>query len=189
MDDICYEWEKRCSSDKASIKLEFDEIEWLYQKDVNNYIFKFGHSTKIERKGAWLKELSPIDFDMPILNTALYNYFVKGIPVEDTINQTDELKQFQKIVKLSDKFEWVEWGGKQYSMKSYRVFASNRPGDGKICACRVSPKTGSREVKKFGNTPDNCFFENGDVNGVRVPQILDKGYYIEEARKRIAEFG
>lgn len=189
MDDICYEWEKRCSSDKASIKLEFDEIEWLYQKDVNNYIFKFGHSNKIERKGAWLKELSPIDFDMPILNTALYNYFVKGIPVEDTINQTDELKQFQKIVKLSDKFEWVEWGGKQYSMKSYRVFASNRPGDGKICACRVSPKTGSREVKKFGNTPDNCFFENGDVNGVRVPQILDKGYYIEEARKRIAEFG
>lgn len=116
---------------------------------MNNYIFKFGHSTKIERKGAWLKELSPIDFDMPILNTALYNYFVKGIPVEDTINQTDELKQFQKIVKLSDKFEWVEWGGKQYSMKSYRVLHRTGPAMAKFVLAEYPQRTAAERSKSL----------------------------------------
>lgn len=187
MDDICYEWETRCSTEKASIKLDFDEIEWLYQKDVNNYIFKFGHSNKIERKGAWLKELSKIDFDMPILNTALTEYFVHGTPVEDTINNTKDLIQFQKLVKLSSKFEWVEHNDHKYLMKCYRVFASTNVSDGRINACRI--KGGKTEIKKFGNTPEHCFFVNDDVTTAKTPPTLDRQWYINEAKKRLAEFG
>lgn len=187
MDDICYEWECRCSTDKAKLKLEFDEIEWLYQKDVNNYIFKFGHSNKIERKGAYVKELSPLDYDLPILNTTLVNYFVYGTPVEQTITECNDLIEFQKIVKLSNKYEWVEWNGRRYQMKCYRVFASKRKGDGKICACRVKSK--KTEIKKFGNTPDNCFFINDDVTHAKVPPELDKGWYIDLAKKRLSQFG
>ena len=35
-DDICYEWEQR-----TGMKLAFDVITEIYQKDVNNYVFKF----------------------------------------------------------------------------------------------------------------------------------------------------
>ena len=187
MDDICYQWECRCSTDKAEIKLDFDEIEWLYQKDVNNYIFKFAHTDKIERKGAWMKSNNRIDNDLPILNTALANYFVNGVPVEQTIQGTTELIQFQKIVKLSSKFEWVQWNGGHYVNKSYRVFASKNPDDSRICACRN--RAGKQEVKKFGNTPDHCFFNNDDVTAAVVPDMLDRQWYINEALKRLKEFG
>lgn len=45
-DDICWEWEKR-----TGMKLAFDVITEIYQKDVNNYVFRF-EDGKIERKGA-----------------------------------------------------------------------------------------------------------------------------------------
>ena len=44
MDDICFEWEKRCN-----MELEFDEISSIWEKDVNNYVFIFSNG-KIERK-------------------------------------------------------------------------------------------------------------------------------------------
>ena len=39
VDDICWEWKQRCSTDQCSILLELDNIEVeIYQKDVNNYL-------------------------------------------------------------------------------------------------------------------------------------------------------
>lgn len=89
-----------------------------------------------------------IDNDLPILNKALVDYMVKKIPVEQTINQCDDLIMFQKIVKLSNNYNWVEhehgtgqiikttkhrdgtrtevWSyptTQKYTYKSYRVFA------------------------------------------------------------------
>ena len=39
LDDICYEWETRCSTDLCSIKLGLDVVKEIYQKDVNNYLW------------------------------------------------------------------------------------------------------------------------------------------------------
>ena len=39
LDDICYEWETRVSTDLCDIKLETDQIKEIYQKDVNNYLW------------------------------------------------------------------------------------------------------------------------------------------------------
>ena len=36
VDDICWEWEQRCSTEQCSILLELDNISEIYQKDVNN---------------------------------------------------------------------------------------------------------------------------------------------------------
>ena len=38
VDDICWEWEQRCSTEQCSILLELDNISEIYQKDVNNYL-------------------------------------------------------------------------------------------------------------------------------------------------------
>ena len=206
VDDICWEWEQRCSTDQCSILLELDNISEIYQKDVNNYLW-VGADGSVERIGAYVKELSATDNDLPILNKALVEYMVHKTPVEQTINQCDDLIMFQKIVKLSEKYDWVEHEhctpvitktGKRvikevyeypekvkYSYKSYRVFASNSQDDGRLLK-RKKVKT---KGEKFGNTPDHCFICNDDVCGVKAPQSLDKDWYIDLAKKRLKQFG
>lgn len=206
VDDICWEWEQRCSTERCSILLELDNISEIYQKDVNNYLW-VGADGSVERIGAYVKELSATDNDLPILNKALVEYMVHKTPVEQTINQCDDLIMFQKIVKLSNKYDWVEHEhctpiitntGKRvikqvyeypekvrYSYKSYRVFASNCQDDGRLLKRKkVKPKG-----EKFGNTPDHCFICNDDVCGVKAPKTLDKSWYIDLAKKRLKQFG
>lgn len=206
VDDICWEWEQRCSTEYCEILLELDNISEIYQKDVNNYLW-IGSDGGVERIGAYVKELSAVDNDLPILNKALVEYMVHKTPVEQTINQCDDLIMFQKIVKLSEKYDWVEhehctpvitktgvrairevyeYPEKvRYTYKSYRVFASNSQDDGRLLRRKkVKPKG-----EKFGNTPDHCFICNDDVCGVKVPRNLDKSWYIELAKKRLKQFG
>ena len=189
VDDICFDWEKRCSTKICSILLELDTIAEIYQKDVNNYLW-IDANGKVERKGAYVKQLSRIDNDLPILNTALVNFMVDHVPVERTINSCDDVIQFQKVVKLSDKYKWVEHerldgNNEEYTYKSYRVFASKDPNDGRLLKCG-----GSRgKPEKFANTPDHCFILNDSVNGCTVPDTLDRNWYIELAKKRLKDFG
>lgn len=188
VDDICFDWEQRCSTDKCKILLELDTIAEIYQKDVNNYLW-IDAEGKVERKGAYVKQLSPTDNDLPIINEALVEYMVHHVPVEDTINGCTDIIKFQKVVKLSDNYKWVEHeqssGNVRYTYKSYRVFASTNNTDGRLLKC--GGKRGKGE--KFANTPDSCFIMNDDVNGVQIPKKLDKQWYIDLAHKRLKDFG
>lgn len=206
MDDICWEWEQRCSTPLCDILLELDCIHEIFQKDVNNYLWVSADGS-VERIGAYVKELSAVDNDLPIINKALVDYMVNKTPVEQTINQCDDLIMFQKIVKLSDKYDWVEHehctpvilkkGVRvikeiyeypetvKYTYKSYRVFASNSQDDGRLLKRKAIKPKG----EKFGNTPEHCFIFNDDVNGVKVPETLDRGWYIDLAKKRLKQFG
>lgn len=181
MDDICYEWEQRCN-----MELEFDEIESIYQKDVNNYVFRFVNG-KLERKGAYVKELNPLDFDLPIVNKALVDYMMNKVAVETTVGLCDDLIMFQKIAKLSGKYEYVEHNNKKYTYKCYRVFASKDPSDGRLL--KVKKKETGMVGEKFANTPESCFIFNDDVTDVKVPTKLDKQWYIDLAHKRLNDFG
>lgn len=199
LDDICYEWESRCSTEKCEIGLATDQIAEIYQKDVNNYLW-IDLDGGIEKKGAYVKELSPLDYDLPIVNEALTEYMAHKIPVEKTINNCNELIKFQKVVKLSDEYEYVEHNGKKLTYKCYRVFASKNQNDGDILKC----KHAKRKIKidsgydvdetylkkdKFGLTPDHCFVENSDVREIPVPELLDKQWYIDLAKKRLGDYG
>ena len=178
IDDICFEWEQR-----TGMGLGLDVIREIYQKDVNNYLW-IDENGGLERIGAYVKELSPIDNDLPIINEALVNYMVNGIPVEDTIMKCDELIRFQKLVKLSYKYEHVQHNGKKYTYKCYRVFASKRSSDGKIYKCREGCNPA-----KFGGTADHCFINNDDIKGLCVPRKLDKQWYVDLAKERLRQFG
>lgn len=181
VDDICYEWESR-----TGMSLGFDVITEIWQKDVNNYIFKFENG-KLERKGGYVKELNELDNDLPIINTALVDCMTRKIPVEQTIMQCNDLKQFQKVVKVSSKYLCGWHNGKQLSEKTFRVFASTNPDDTFIGKVKI--KKEKEVIEKFANTPDHCFLYNGDVNGKKVPNNLDRDYYINMARKRLEQFG
>lgn len=181
VDDICYEWESR-----TKMQLEFDYIKEIYQKDVNNYVF-VQFDGKVERKGAYVKELSPIDYDLPILNTALVNYMLHGTPPEKTINDCDSLIEFQKICKLTKNYECVTHNGKKYTNKCYRIFASTRLTDGKVEKYRKFK--GKDSFNKFQNTSDHSFIDNGDVTGKKVPAHLDRQFYIDMAYERLRQYG
>lgn len=206
MDDICWEWEERCSTDLCEIRLTLDCISEIYQKDVNNYLWLTADGG-VERIGTYLKELSRIDNDLPIINKALVDYMTKKTPVEKTINDCDDLIMFQKIVKLSEKYKFVEHEhcqpivfttGKRviktryeypkkekYEYKSYRVFASTDMNDGRLLKNRGDDTKG----EKFANTPDHCFVWNQSVVDIQVPANLDKQWYITESLKRLKSFG
>lgn len=205
MDDICWDWEQRCSTEICEIRLETDAMSEIYQKDVNNYLWIEADGS-VERIGKYLKPLSQIDNDLPILNKAIVEYMVHKIPIEETIYGCNELGMFQKVVKLSDKYDHVEHehckprvvttGVKvlkshyeyprrdRFTYKSYRVFASKDMNDGRLLKVRSDGK-----VEKFASTPDHCFVFNDSTVGVPVPDNLDREYYITEMRKIMNMFG
>lgn len=183
---VCEEWEIR-----TGIKLGFDKIIKICQKDVNNYIVVFGNG-KVEAKGAYVKDLNNLDYDLAIVNKAIRKNLLENIPVEETILNCDDFRMFQKVVKLSNKYQWVEHErlnaiNTKHDNKAYRVFASTNPDDGRLLKCKLTEKGVKKD--KFGNTPDKCFIFNDDLTDVKIPKTLDKQYYINLAKKRLEDFG
>lgn len=199
IDDICYEWEQR-----TGLILEFDEYMRVYQKDVNNYII-VAHDGSYKSKGAYVKGLSPLDYDLPIVNKALVEYMVHGVPVERTIQNCNELKEFQLVAKISGKYKEIRHGSEYHKSKDsdgrmilvwdnegliikekcIRIFASNDPAAGGVV--KISVRTGM--PAKISNSPEHCFIYDDSVNGVSVPRQLNKEWYIALAQKRLKDFG
>lgn len=194
------EWEKR-----TQLQMEYSEFTKFISKDVNNYL-AVKVDGGIHAKGAYVKDLNDLDYDLPIINEALRNYMIFGTPVEVTINACTDFRKFQKIVKLSSKYQWVEheqgynpWYTKRgklnvrydssikYDNKAYRVFASIDENDGRLLKCKVV--NGVAKKDKFGNTPEHCFIYNGDLTGMEIPTKLDRDYYINTAKERLKDFG
>lgn len=176
IDDICYEWEQR-----TRMGLEFDEFVKVIQKDVNNYILVDADGN-YKSKGAYVKKLNPLDYDLPIVNEAVVNYFVKGIDPEETIFSCTELVKFQKIVKISSKYSHARYGTRRMNEKVFRVFASVDENDKQLC------KVKDGVAEKIAYVPERCFIMNDDIKGMKVPSKLDYWWYWTLANKRIDDF-
>lgn len=179
LDDVVYQWEQR-----TGLHMSFDEYKTIIQKDVNNYI-AIDFEGNVKSKGAYVKPLNELDNDLPVVNKALVDFMVHGVPVEKTINSCNELKSFQKIVKLSSKYKSAWHNGKMLNGKTFRVFASRNSHNGYIGKQKAEGMT----IEKFANVPNHCFIVNSDVNGVKAPDDLDKQWYIALAKKRLEQFG
>lgn len=181
IDDVVAEWEHR-----TGMKMDFDTFFGeIFQKDVNNYLIVDRETGAMKTKGGYIKQLSDLDYDLPILNKAVVNYMVHGILPEQTIQQCNDLKEFQLVSKISNKFSHILHGDKPIKEKCIRVFASKNPNDAGVK--KVSIRTG--RPAKLTNSPEHCFIWNDEVNGVKVPAKLDKQWYINFANKRLSDFG
>ncbi|MFD2046032.1 hypothetical protein ACFSTA_12420 [Ornithinibacillus salinisoli] len=176
IDDICYEWEQR-----TKMELEFDEFVKVIQKDVNNYILVDSEGN-YKSKGSYVKKLNNLDYDLPIINEAIVNYFVKGIDPEDTIFNCKDLIKFQKIVKISSKYEYARYGTRRMNEKVFRVFASVDKNDKEIRKI----KNGSAE--KIAYAPEHSFIINDELKEIEIPSKLDYWWYLDLANKRINDF-
>lgn len=177
--DICHEWEKR-----TRMVLEYDYYVKMIQKDVNNYIIvaEDGH---YKSKGAYVKKLNELDNNLPIVNKAVVDYFIKGIPVEETINNCNDLKQFQLVAKVSSKYMYALYGDEKLKEKCLRVFASTDENDKGVFKLKAIGKN----PEKIAGTPIHCFINNEDINlNNEISSKLDKQWYIDLANKRINDF-
>lgn len=209
IDDVVWEWEQR-----TGMKMDFDIfIGHIFQKDVNNYFLIDRETGAVKAKGAYVKKLSDLDYDLPIVNRAIVEYFTTGATPEKTIGACDSLRDFQKVVKVSSKYRYALYspttttekirdekgrlktvirfsGGEVQTDKTFRVFASkDRSRGGIYKVSRKMVKGREKNPEKFANTPDHCFIINDDVSAMSIPDELDRQYYIDLAWKRLKDYG
>lgn len=209
IDDVVWEWEQR-----TGMKMDFDIfIGHIFQKDVNNYFLIDRETGAVKAKGAYVKKLSDLDYDLPIVNRAIVEYFTTGATPEKTIGACDSLRDFQKVVKVSSKYRYALYspttttekirdekgrlktvirfsGGEVQTDKTFRVFASkdrSRGGIYKVSGKMVKGR--EKNPEKFASTPDHCFIINDDVSAMSIPDELDRQYYIDLAWKRLKDYG
>lgn len=181
LDDVVYEWEQR-----TGMKMDFDTyIGTIYQKDVNNYLLIDRKTGAVKAKGGYVMKLNDLSYDLPIINKALVNYMIHGIPVRRTIMECQDLREFQLVSRISSKYTHILYGDKPIKEKCIRVFASNNPADPGVKKVHAVRKT----TAKLTNSPEHCFIFNDDVKGVPVPDKLDRQWYIDFANKRLSDFG
>lgn len=99
------EWERL-----TKLKMEFGEYKELYARDVNNYIAIYNGYAK--RKGIFAKPSIEKNSEHPIIYEALVQYYLNGIPLEDTIRGCKDMNQFALSRQVT--------GGAVFSTKQYK---------------------------------------------------------------------
>lgn len=184
LDDICNEWMCRTGFD-----LETDEVIKIAQKDVNNYV-EVQTNGDVKTKGGYLvrgistQGAFKINNTSTIVATALKEYFVNGIPVEDTINNCDDIMQFQIIAKAGAKYReayHIVDGVEEPVQKVNRVYATSDERYGKLYKVKLE----NDSTAKIESLPEHCIIDND--NQLSIDDI-DKTFYIELAKKRVNDF-
>ena len=184
VDEIAHAWEA-----ETKFELEVDDIQRVWIKDVNNLLMiKTNGEVKtvggylnygVSVKGAWA-----INNNMIIVKKALIEYFVHGTPVEDTINSSNDIFQFQIIAKAGAKYceayHLVD-DMKVPVQKVNRVYATANERYGKL----FKVKTENNSTAKIEMLPEHCIIDND--NKLSIDDV-DKTFYIEMAKKRINDF-
>ena len=105
---ICKEFE-----DYVKIPLEFEKYSKCTIRDVNNFTM-ITSSGSIKEKGAFVRDMSVVStflrpnytcsYDMPVIAKALYSYFHKNIPIENTIKANTDIYDFCKAQKIGGQY-------------------------------------------------------------------------------------
>lgn len=181
---ILAEWQKR-----TRMNLDIDICNKIWQKDVNNYIMVINKNgkEKIKTKGAYVAQYEPsLRNNARILDIAVVDFFVKGIPPEITINKATDIFLFQYITKTGHTYDETYWEHNNDKIKVNnvnRVYSSKNINDGKVLKCKTTNNT--LRIDSIANLPTHCIIDND--NKLTIDDI-DKSWYILQANKRIQDF-
>ena len=187
---ILEEWQKR-----TRFELERDDVIRLVQKDVNNYIAE-ENGGKIKACGDYVKRWKGdnvtdendikarlINNDLTIVQIALVERLLHGVPVEKTIGECQNIHYFQQIAKFGSSYAsaFHEVDGERVPVqKVNRVYAAKNQRFGTVKKVRPNGK-----VEKIASLPDHCIIDN--ENRLTVDQI-DKQFYIDLANERVEQY-
>lgn len=124
-----YEVAKRWES-KTSLELEYTPYKKYVRRDVNAYITEKDNGGTKE-KGAFMKEVDlKKSYHMPIVAKALYNHYIKNIPVKQTITECKDIMEFCISQKSGSNFsiELHTKDGIENLQKTNRFFISKNGG-------------------------------------------------------------
>ena len=194
--EVCNEFSK-----KVKINLEYDIIDKIIQRDVNNYILymKDKKGYKIKAKGGAFSNLPNLSMDndknitseyvpnfktnsMAIVSEALARYLLIGTPIEETINNCNNINMFQQVTHLGSTYEKCVQespNGDIELQRNNRIYASKIP-HGTI----VKVKSDGRR-DSLANCPSNPIVDN--KNELTIDQI-NKKWYIEYTQQMVEDF-
>ena len=188
IDSVCGGWEK----DWRFI-LEKTVANNLYEKDVNNYVFR-DMSGGIKVKGAYVTKYSENNEQdtLAILAQAVVNYFLEGTDIRETICNPDNLAtDYQMIKKLGGMYDTPTWkreSGDEIVQKVNRIFPSTDLKNGGLYKHKKSKEAGV--LDKVEGTPEHVLIYNYDIRGKKIGELenIDYEWYVAEAQKRINDF-
>lgn len=173
--NICSDWEKL-----THLTLEEDSFKAMYQFAINDY-FAITEDNKVKEKGMFITEVKLGKGLTPkIIPKAVIAYFKDNIPIEDTIKNCIDIKDFLMSEKTGKQWH-VEYMNKE-QQRTNRFYASTNGGylwkwkldNGVKSYQNMLTASGVTLLNKFNNTP----IENRNIN---------YRYYIIEAYKIVRE--
>ena len=188
IDEVCKGWEK-----DWRFSLEKTVADNLYEKDVNNYVFKDADG-KIKVKGAYVTkydEGNEMD-TLAILAKAVVNYFLEGTDIRTTICDSENLAtDYQMIKKLGNMYDtptWKKESGDEIVQKVNRIFPSVDKTLGGLFKHKREKEVGT--LDKVEGTPEHVLIMNTDIRGKKIGELdnIDYEWYMAEAQKRINDF-
>lgn len=176
----------------TGFSLEFAEYEAIYNQSVNTYI-AIKPGGKAKRKGALANHWNPAspDYDpvreslsktpqMTVCNDAVLAFLLHGTPIEQTIGECKDVREFLTVVKATGGATWREG----YLGKTVRYYWST---DGEpIFKLKAHEKTGNRP--KVPKT-DGCRPLMTLPDDYALPEDLDFKRYIAEAKEILKNIG
>lgn len=196
VNSICREWEQL-----TKLTLEEDRFKAMYQYAINDY-FAITEDNKVKEKGMFIttiklgKGLTP-----KIIPKAVISFFKDGIPVEDTIKNCTDIRDFLMSEKTGKQWHVEYMNEKQ--QRTNRFYASTNGGylwkwkdtghkEGEIITY-TEPYVGERKYKASARQYQNMLTASGvtllnkfDDKPIEERKINYR-YYIMEAYKIIRD--
>lgn len=196
VNSICREWEQL-----TKLTLEEDRFKAMYQYAINDY-FAITEDNKVKEKGMFItavklgKGLTP-----KIIPRAVISFFKDGIPVEDTIKNCTDIRDFLMSEKTGKQWH-VEYMNEE-QQRTNRFYASTNGGylwkwkdtghkEGEIITY-TEPYVGERRYKASARQYQNMLTASGvtllnkfDDKPIEERKINYR-YYIMEAYKIIRD--
>lgn len=196
VNSICREWEQL-----TKLTLEEDRFKAMYQYAINDY-FAITEDNKVKEKGMFItavklgKGLTP-----KIIPKAVISFFKDGIPVEDTIKNCTDIRDFLMSEKTGKQWH-VEYMNEE-QQRTNRFYASTNGGylwkwkdtghkEGEVITY-TEPYVGERKYKASARQYQNMLTASGvtllnkfDDKPIEERKINYR-YYIMEAYKIIRD--
>ena len=199
---IIDEWQQR-----TGFVLKVEDIHDVYQRDVNNYLYK-DDTEWVHTLGEAVKDYGKWEFpfwrsscaakEPFILAYCIVNFLLEGKSPEETVEENKRsLRMFQKIAKKQS-YEWLEYeetfvdGHVEVTTVQTvnRVFAK-KPGDswGMVYQRKSSGRTTKAKVTC---APDSCFIYNDEILSEeavnKLVNEIDYDWYVKRAYEKINAF-
>ena len=169
MEGVAFDWML-----DTSYELERTDYKVVASRDVNSYV-AVKTDGGVKGKGCFASASLAKNPDLPIVYKAVADFVANGTPIETTIRNCDDVRQFVTVRRVQG---GAEWRG-EYVGKAVRFYYSTSVADDE---CIHYAKNSNRVPKSAGAKPLMDLPE-------ALPSDINYDTYIVEAEKLLCEVG